>query len=102
MIERERSNFSAKAAIAAALALMLANCAGAPPVKREAVNPAPTSGPQFADIGGVNVAYPEFQNSAFPYRGPIPVDTDNPGPERPFLNVNENGRLGHSSARGGV
>jgi hypothetical protein len=100
--ERRRSNFSAKAAFATALALMLASCAGAPPVKREAVNPAPTAGPQFADIGGVNVAYPEFQNSAFPYRGPIPVDADNPGAERPFLNVNENGRLGHSSPRGGV
>src|SRR5438876_363637 len=38
----------------------------------------------------------EFRSSPFPYRG------DNPGLNRPFLDVNSNNRLGHSSVRGGV
>ena len=59
-------------------------------------------GPQFVNAGGVYVAYPEFQNSAFPYRGPIPASAENPAGARPFLNVNDNGRLGHESPRGGV
>ena len=77
-------------------ALMLAGCAGGPSVTREAAAPATTPGQGFAQSGGVNIAYAEFQNSAFPYHGPIP-DQD-----RPFLNVNQDGRLGDSSVRGGV
>jgi hypothetical protein len=38
----------------------------------------------------------EFQSSPFPFRG------DNPGLNRPFLDVNSNNRLGHTSVRGGV
>ena len=69
---------------------------------QESATPTVTGGPQFANAGGVNVAFPEFQNSAFPYRGSIPADADSQTKERPFLNVDENGRLGHSSPRGGV
>jgi hypothetical protein len=76
-----------------ALALIMAGCAGAPSGKQAA---APSAGPGFSQFGGVNIAYAEFQNSAFPYHGSIPDEG------RPFLNVNENGRLGHSSPRGGV
>jgi hypothetical protein len=55
---------------------------------------APSGG--FTQVGGVNVAYAEFQNSAFPYHGSVPDEG------KPFMNVNANGRLGHSSPRGGV
>jgi hypothetical protein len=68
-----------------------AGCAGPTPVKEAA---APSGG--FTQQGGVNVAYAEFQNSAFPYHGSIPDEG------KPFLNVNADGRLGHSSPRGGV
>jgi len=53
-------------------------------------------GVQFASAQGANVAMPEFQNSAFPYHGGLP-DKD-----QAFLDVNANGRLGHTSPRGGV
>ncbi len=56
---------------------------------------------KFADIGGVDVAYEDFKNSAFPYHGMIPPDDDHEKP-RPFLDVDDNGRLGHSSPRGGL
>ncbi len=75
-----------------AFILVLAGCAGPAPVKEAG---APPSG-GFSQVGGVNVAYAEFQNSAFPYHGSIPDEG------KPFMNVNANGRLGHSSPRGGV
>jgi hypothetical protein len=102
MSECRRANSPAKAAAGLALAFLLASCAGGPSVTREAATPNNSFGPQFANAGGVNVAMPEFQNSAFPYRGLIPASADNPGKERPFMNVSDNGRLGHSSLRGGV
>ncbi len=55
----------------------------------------------FSDVGGVDVAYVEFRNSAFPYHGDIPASSEDGGGQ-PFLNVDENGRLGHKSPRGGV
>ena len=57
--------------------------------------------PQVSHAGGVQVAYAEFNNSAFPYHGMIPPSDENAKP-RPFMDVNDNGRLGHSSPRGGV
>jgi hypothetical protein len=61
-----------------------------------------TSAPaQLSDAGGVQVAYVEFKNSAFPYHGSIPASEEGDG-GKPFLNVDENGRLGHQSPRGGV
>jgi hypothetical protein len=78
------------------LILTMAGCA-AGPAPRQAATTAPTpTNAAFTQSGGVNIAYAEFQNSAFPYHGSIPDEG------RPFLNVNENGRLGHSSSRGGV
>jgi hypothetical protein len=62
---------------------------------------APNGGPMFTSAGSANVAYAEFNHSAFPYRGQIPPDEDH-SYARPFLDVNENGRLGHSSMRNGV
>ena len=67
------------------------------PPQRPAAAPA-----QFSDIGGVDVAYVEFSNSAFPYHGDIPASQDASDGGQPFLNVDENGRLGHKSSRGGV
>jgi hypothetical protein len=98
----ERAAFPAKMATCAALAFLLASCAGGSSVTREAGTPNNSYGPQFANAGGVNVAMPEFQNSAFPYRGPIPASAENSEKSKPFLNVSENGRLGHASPRGGV
>ena len=52
--------------------------------------------------GGGNVAYAEFRNSAFPYRGMIPADADTNERAKPFLDVNADGRLAHTSPRGGL
>jgi len=74
-------------------ALMLASCA------------APPSGggakPGVASVDGANVQLASFQNSAFPYHGLIP-NYQETGKSRPFLDVDDNGRLGHSSPRGGL
>ena len=78
----------------AAAAVTLAGCGGGANMARDGV--APASGPGFTQTGGVNVAYSEFQNSAFPYHGSVPDQN------RPFLDVSANGRLGHASPRGGV
>jgi hypothetical protein len=80
--------------------LALAGCAGAPSVSTPASFPS-AGGPSFSQIGGANVAFAEFKNSAFPYHGVIPASEDT-GKSRPFMDVDENGRLGHSSPRGGV
>jgi hypothetical protein len=79
-------------------ALVLASCA-APPA---AVPPAaPGAHPGLTSIDGANIALASFQNSAFPYHGLIPNYQES-GKSRPFLDVNDNGRLGHSSPRGGL
>jgi hypothetical protein len=76
-------------------ALLLASCA-APPT-------APPGGKVqgMTSIDGANVEYAAFQNSAFPYRGSIP-NYQETGQTRPFLDVDDKGRLGHSSPRGGL
>jgi hypothetical protein len=102
MIDARRANLVARAFVGMTAALLLASCAEGLQVKQQTPAPTPPMGPQFADAGGVNVAFPEFENSAFPYRGQIPSDSDNPGKPRPFLDVADKGRLGHSSPRGGV
>jgi hypothetical protein len=80
------------------LALALAGCAGGP----SGSNLSPPSGPpKFVQTNGANVAFAEFKNSAFPYRGLMPPDEDN-DKARPFLDVNDGGRLGHTSPRGGL
>jgi hypothetical protein len=77
-------------------ALMLANCAGPPPAAP------PSAAPQgVTTIDGANVELAAFQNSAFPYHGLIPNYQES-GKSRPFLDVDDNGRLGHSSPRGGL
>ena len=78
-------------------ALALAGCA-APSVPSPSVT---VGAPKFAQINGANVTYAEFKNSAFPYHGEIPGDDDR-SKAKPFLDVNEDGRYGHSSPRGGV
>jgi len=52
--------------------------------------------------GGGNVAFAEFKTSAFPYRGMIPADADTNERAKPFLDVSADGRLGHTSPRGGL
>jgi hypothetical protein len=83
------------------LALALAGCAGGPGAPLESNLSSPSGQPQFVQMNGANVAFAEFKNSAFPYRGLIPPDADN-DKARPFLDVDEGGRLGHSSPRGGL
>ncbi len=83
-----------------ALSLALAGCAS-PPAEPVVSTAAPAEhNAKFADAGGVSVAYVEFKNSAFPYHGDVPASQE--GAAKPFLNVEENGRLGHQSPRGGV
>jgi hypothetical protein len=86
-------------AIAATLAL--AACGGAPRTPVPSLAAAPTEAPKFEQVDGANVVLAEFKNSAFPYHGPIP-DPDDPSKSRPFLDVDSDGRLGHSSTRNGV
>ena len=100
MGDNRRARSAANAAAGLGLALLLASCAGGPAVTRQGEAPNGSIGPQFANAGGVMVAMPEFQNSAFPYHGAIPASAE--GHDRPFMNVDENGRLGHQSPRGGV
>ena len=77
-------------------ALLLASCANPPTA------PPPGGKPQgVSSVDGANVAYASFQNSAFPYHGLIP-NYQETGKSRPFLDVDDNGRLGHSSPRGGL
>ena len=57
--------------------------------------------PGLTSIDGANVELASFQNSAFPYHGLIPNYQES-GKTRPFLDVDDNGRLGHSSPRGGI
>jgi hypothetical protein len=83
------------------LALTLASCAGGPGAPLESNLSSPSGQPRFVQMNGANVAFAEFKNSAFPYRGLIPPDEDN-DKARPFLDVDEGGRLGHTSPRGGL
>ena len=62
---------------------------------------APGERPSLTSIDGANVALASFENSAFPYHGLIP-NYQETGKTRPFLDVDDNGRLGHSSPRGGI
>jgi hypothetical protein len=82
------------------VALGLAGCASPPGAPEVSTNAAPSAPARLEDAGGVEVAYVEFKNSAFPYHGDIPASEESSG--GPFLNVDENGRLGHKSPRGGV
>ena len=81
--------------LALGAALLAADCAG------------PTAGPGqnpstgVTSIDGANVSLASFENSAFPYHGLIP-NYQETGKTRPFLDVEDNGRLGHSSPRGGI
>jgi hypothetical protein len=79
-------------------ALMLAGC-GAPPAVSTSGHGANQGG--LSSIDGANVALASFHNSAFPYHGLIPNYQES-GKSRPFLDVDDNGRLGHSSPRGGL
>jgi len=86
------------AGLGVSAALLLASCA-APPRATPPVSAG--ARPGVSAIDGANVEYASFQNSAFPYHGLIP-NYEETGKSRPFLDVDDNGRLGHSSPRGGV
>ena len=88
-------------ALACGTALALASCSSTTQTMTQQSYPTSSGGPSFSQSGGVNVAYTEFKNSAFPYNGEIPPDDDH-SQARPFLDVNANGKLGHSSMRNGV
>ncbi len=81
--------------LALGAALLMAGCAG------PAVQTGQPSKAGFTSIDGATVSLASFENSAFPYHGLIP-NYQETGKTRPFLDVDENGRLGHSSPRGGI
>jgi hypothetical protein len=81
--------------LALGAALLMAGCAG-PSVQTGQLSKA-----GLETIDGASVELASFQNSAFPYHGLIPNYEDT-GKSRPFLDVDDNGRLGHSSPRGGI
>jgi hypothetical protein len=83
--------------LALGAALLAADCAG--PTAPTAGAPGLHQG--VTSIDGANVELASFENSAFPYHGLIP-NYQETGKTRPFLDVDENGRLGHSSPRGGI
>ncbi len=85
--------------VAFGAALMLASCAAPPPVAPPPAQPG--AKPSVSSIDGATVEFAAFQNSAFPYHGLIP-NYQETGKTRPFLDVDDNGRLGHSSPRGGL
>src|SRR5574337_290386 len=79
-------------------ALMLASCAGPqPPVAGGGAG----AKAGLTQIDGANVELASFRNSAFPYHGLIP-NYQETGKTKPFLDVDDNGRLAHSSPRGGL
>jgi hypothetical protein len=81
--------------LALGAALLMAGCAG------PAVQTGQLSKAGLTTLDGADVELASFQNSAFPYHGIIPNYADT-GKSRPFLDVDDNGRLGHSSPRGGI
>ena len=84
-----------RAGVALGAALLMAGCAG------PAVQPGQPTKAGLTTIDGATVSLASFENSAFPYHGLIP-NYQETGKSRPFLDVDENGRLGHSSPRGGI
>jgi hypothetical protein len=83
------------AGLAVGAVLLMAGCAG-PTVQQGQPTKAGLN-----SIDGANVELASFENSAFPYHGMIP-NYEETGKTRPFLDVDDNGRLGHSSPRGGI
>ena len=81
--------------VALGAALLMAGCAG-PTVQQGQPQKA-----GLTTIDGATVSLASFENSAFPYHGLIP-NYQETGKSRPFLDVEDNGRLGHSSPRGGI
>ncbi len=88
---------AASAGLGLGTALLLASCAAPPPPGASIAG----GRPQATSVDGAEVELASFQNSAFPYHGMIPNYRET-GESRPFLDVDENGRLAHSSPRGGL
>ena len=83
------------AGLALGAVLLMAGCAGPTVPQGQPTTAGVTS------IDGAKVELASFENSAFPYHGLIP-NYQETGKSRPFLDVDDNGRLGHSSPRGGI
>jgi len=98
-MKRHVANRAGAGVFGLTVALALAGCAGTPGPVATSSGGAPSS-PAFAQEGGANVALAEFKTSAFPYHGAIPASEETNS--RPFMDVNADGKLGHSSPRGGV
>jgi hypothetical protein len=98
MLGRPLLSRTPSAGLGLGTALILASCAG-PAV--QPAGPGLKAGAALTQVDGANVELASFQNSAFPYHGLVP-NYQETGKTRPFLDVDENGRLGHSSPRGGI
>ncbi len=79
-------------------ALVLAGCNAGPGPQAGLAG----GGSTMQAAAGGNVAFAEFKTSAFPYRGMVPADADTDERAKPFLDVSADGRLGHTSPRGGL
>ena len=95
-----RAGLVARIAVAGALGLLLAGCAGTPRVSPQAGRPPPRGGRSLPTSAASMSPIPSSRPRPFPIVATSPR-SDNPGGPRPFLDVDENGRLGHSSPRGG-
>jgi hypothetical protein len=87
---------------AVAVGLALAGCAGGGTTQLpdEVVNGG-SGPPKFTQVGNSQLTLADFRNSAFPYHGVAP-NSEHPELAKPFMDVNDNGRLGHNSPRGGT
>jgi hypothetical protein len=102
IVEQEsRSMPSFDMLLACCAAIALAGCVSTGTTTTNSFPTTSSGGPAFTSAGPANVAFAEFKNSAFPYRGQVPPDEDH-AHARPFLDVVDNGRYGHSSPRNGV
>ena len=87
------------AGLAMGAAMLMAGCATPPSASSPSAGAAR---PQNATtVDGAEIELAAFDHSAFPYHGLIPNYQES-GKSRPFLDVDDNGRLAHSSPRGGL
>ena len=83
------------------LGLALAGCAGGTTQLPGEVTSGGAGPARFTQVGNSQIALADFKTSAFPYHGIAP-NSEHPEQAKPFMDVNDNGRLGHNSPRGGT
>lgn len=89
----ESNSWSRRAFAALLMPAILAACTQGPPIVSPRLNEAALP---LQPTNATRVTLANFETTPFPFRGISPATG------RPFLDVNDNGRLGHSSQRNGV